>query len=151
MKNILLTCFFSILLVNAYCQNGHGIDTALKFNKRFTNCELKWVVLPARDTSARYYYGFIYIDEMAGFTLDVKGFFTIDMNGHYIADTSITKHGMIKSRLGANTVNVALLPLNHFKEINIQIRPKWVDLYYSGRNDTSTFYNYRYDLFNQSV
>jgi len=143
MKKIFLSCFFAILIIQAFAQQKHYIDTALKFDNRFTNCELKWVVLPLRDTSKRYYYGFIYIDLVAGFTMDVKGFFTVDADGHYIADTSLTKNGLFKSRLGANTVNVALLPPKHFKELNIQARPKWVDLYYRGRSDTSTFYNYR--------
>jgi tetratricopeptide (TPR) repeat protein len=143
MKKTFFTCIFSLLLIHAFAQQTHYVDTALKFNKRFTNCELKWVVLPTRDTSGRYFYGLIYIDLAAGFTMDVKGFFTIDANGHYIADTSLTKHGIFKSRLGPNTVNVALLPQRHFKELNIQVRPKWVDIYYRGNNDTSTFYNYR--------
>jgi len=143
MKKILLTCFFTILIVQAFAQQTQHIDTTLKFDKHFTRCELKWVVMPKKDTSARYYYGFIYIDEMAGFTLDLKGFFTIDANGHYIADTSLTRRGLFKYRLPPNTVNVALLPAQHFKELNIQAHPKWVDLYYKGNNDTSTFYNYR--------
>jgi tetratricopeptide (TPR) repeat protein len=142
MKNILFTCLFTIAIINAFGQQRPRVDTALKFNKRFTNCELKWVVLPRRDTSARNFYGFVYIDELAGFTLDVKGFFIIDANGHYIADTSMTRRGPVKERIGTNTVNVSLLPPQHFKEMNIQARPKWVDIYYRGENDTSVFYNY---------
>ncbi|WP_158992476.1 M48 family metallopeptidase [Mucilaginibacter sp. L196] len=143
MKKILLTCFFTILIVQAFAQQTQHIDTVLKFDKRFTRCELKWVVMPKKDTSARYYYGFIYIDEMAGFTLDLKGFFTIDANGHYVGDTSMTRTRSLKYRLQPNTMNVALPPPQHFKELNIQPRPGWVNLYYKFNNDTSTFYNYR--------
>jgi tetratricopeptide (TPR) repeat protein len=143
MKKIFFTCFFTILIIHAFAQQTQHIDTALKFDKRFTNCELKWVVMPKKDTSARYYYGFIYIDLAAGFTLDIKGFFTIDANGHYIGDTSMTRTRVLKYRLQPNTINVALLPPRHFKELNIPVRPKWVDIYYKGNNDTSTFYNYR--------
>jgi len=143
MKKILVTCFFAILIVQAFAQQTQHIDTALKFDKRFTRCELKWVVMPKKDTSARYYYGFIYIDEIAGFTFDLKGFFTIDGDGHYKADSSMFKYKRQIYRLAPNTVSVALLPPSHFKEMNIQPRPKWVDLYYKGNNDTSTFYNYR--------
>ncbi|WP_461453671.1 hypothetical protein [Mucilaginibacter sp.] len=56
MKRIILTGFFAILMVCAFAQK-HYVDTALKFNQRFTNCELKWVVMPQRDTSGRHFYG----------------------------------------------------------------------------------------------
>jgi len=143
MKKLFLTCLFAILMIHAFAQQQHYVDTALKFNQRFTNCELKWVVMPQRDTSGRHFYGFIYIDEMAGFTFDLKGFFTIDQDGHYNADSSMFKYKRQIYRLAPNTVNVALLPPSHFKEMNLQARPSWVDLYYKGNNDTSTFYNYR--------
>jgi tetratricopeptide (TPR) repeat protein len=143
MRYLFLITIFCCTWQYSIAQSNAGIDTSLKFNQRFTKCELKWVVMPRKDTSSNYFYGFIYLDEQAGFTFDLKGSFIIDKEGHYNGDTSISKNRMLKYRLGPNTTNVALLPSQHFSELHTQARPKWVDIYYTGIDTASVYHNYR--------
>jgi tetratricopeptide (TPR) repeat protein len=118
-------------LINAFGQQGFGIDTALNFNQRYTQCERKWVVFPKTYTEETYPYGMIYLDAQAGFTFEVKGKFKIAKDGHYIADSSGLANTSIKGRLGRNTVKVALLPPAHFAELHIKPQPDWLKNYYS--------------------
>jgi tetratricopeptide (TPR) repeat protein len=145
MKTCLLACLLSCMaLTHTFAQTR--IDPNLKFDQPFTKCELKWIVLPPRPNTpnAQYGYGLVYIDMMAGYTFDLKGTFKVDDNGHYIIDTSMTRYKSYKIRLGSNTIKfVALLPQSHFAEMHIQPRPAWVDIYYRGRDTTTTAYNYR--------
>ena len=67
MKRLLLILLvFTAIKINA--QNN------LIFNKRFIECEDKWVAFQMdKDTS--HTYGFIYIDSEAGLTLNLEGSF----------------------------------------------------------------------------
>src|ERR1700756_494820 len=144
MKAILLACILSCMALNqTFAQVNTGPN--LKFDQPFARCELKWVVLPPKGNAPdpQYYYAFLYVDEVAGYTLDVKGNFKIAADGHYIADTTISQNKSFKVRLGPNTVRMALLPESHFAELHVQPRPKWVDLYYKGIDTNSVLHNYK--------
>jgi tetratricopeptide (TPR) repeat protein len=105
-------------------------DTTLKFNQIFTRAERKWVAFPKKPTETRYPYGYIYIDPVAGFTFDMKGFFEIDAQSHYLPDTSMTKNSSYKIRLSEKTAKVAVLSPAHFNELHVTPEPDWVKLYY---------------------
>jgi len=142
MKRIILTLLFVVTIINAFGQQMPNVDTALKFNQRFTKCERKWVVISKADTAKNYLYGFIYIDSQAGFTFDMKGTFVINSNGQYIGDTTLSKNRSIKYRIAQNWRNVALLPPSRFKELHIKPQPAWIKYYY---NYTDTIqHNYRW-------
>jgi tetratricopeptide (TPR) repeat protein len=143
MKTLTLTCFFICFLSSAFAQNNTGTDTALKFNERVTRCERKWVVISKKDTDKYYAYGFVYVDLLAGFTFDLKGRFSVDKDNRYIADTSVSKNGPVKYRIAPNWRYVALLPLQHFKELNISPQPAWLKIYYNPNDTGSAHYNYR--------
>jgi len=144
MKAVLLACILSCMaLAQTFAQIN--TDPGLKFDQQFTNCELKWVVLPPRANAPnpQYAYGLVYVDMMAGYTVDIKGTFKVDNDGHYVADTSISQNKALKIRLGPNTVKFALLPPSHFAELHVQPRPAWVDIYYNKIDTTAVGYNYR--------
>jgi tetratricopeptide (TPR) repeat protein len=143
MRWIFTVCIFCCVLFNAHAQNNSGIDTALKFNQRYTKCERKWVVISKADTAKDYLFGFIYIDEVAGFTFDMKGSFRVDNNDRYIVDTTLSKNSSVKYRISPNWRNVALLPRQRLSELHIPAQPSWVKLYYADNRDTSVLYNYR--------
>jgi tetratricopeptide (TPR) repeat protein len=99
---------------------------------RYAQCERKWVVLSKSDTAKSYPYGFIYIDEQAGFTYDVKGEFKVGPNNIYIPDTAATKGTSIKARIGPNwRRGIALVPTQHFAELGIKPQPDWIKYYYT--------------------
>lgn len=144
MKTLLFACLISCLaLSQTFAQTG--TDPSLKFDQPFAKCELKWVILPPKSggTDPQYYYAFLYVDEVAGYTMDVKGFFKVAADGHYIADTTISQNKSFKVRLGPNTVKMALLPESHYAEVHVQPRPKWVDLYYKGIDTNSVAHNFK--------
>jgi len=122
---LLLVCNCSAV----FCQNYSGADTSLKFNKRYTQCERKWVVRRP-DNTGKYAFGFIYIDSQAGFTFDFKGNFILGENNKYIVDTSISHNTSIKARLYPQWGNVAVLPASHFNELGIKPQPNWIGNYY---------------------
>lgn len=125
----------------AYAQQPNSIPD-LNFDQRFTQCEKRWVVFPKKPGDSKYAYGYIYVDMMAGFTFDLKGFFTVDNDNHFIVDTSSTKTARRIFRLDANTSKVALLPVSHFNEMHIASEPTWVKLYYLPYTDT-VMHNFR--------
>lgn len=140
MKPILsLIILFSIALTGFSQTAGNA---PLQFNKRYTQCERKWVVLTKADTAKSYGFGFIYIDEQAGFTYDLKGNLTIDDKGVYKADTTIFNGQSIKLRIPPNWKDIALLPPDKIKALGLPQQPSWVSSYY---NYTDTVkHNYRW-------
>ena len=124
--SLLITCFF--VKVSAQTAN---VDTSLKFRQIFVNCERKWVVLPKNDTAKTYAYGYIYIDDYAGFTFDLQGMFSVDDKGRYVNKSSVfPDKASYKYRLPANWFRVALLSPKHFEELKIEPEPDWVKVYY---------------------
>ncbi len=124
---LLLVCTYSV----AFCQNDSGADTSLKFNKRYTQCERKWVVLPKNDTAQSYIYGFVYIDAHAGFTFIAKGKLKINSSGHYLSDTSMFKNPYPRTRLSRNAGKMALLSPEHFEEMGLDPLPVGLATYYT--------------------
>ena len=142
MKKLILLLTLCYFTLPGFAQKAIGTDTALKFNQRYTKCERKWVVMSKSDTLANYTFGFIYIDEQAGFTFDLKGTFKVDGNNNYIVDTTATKNGSIKYRISPNWRLVALLPQKHFKELHIKPQPNWLKYYYAYTDTVA--HNYRW-------
>ena len=107
-------------------------DTTIKFDWRYSQCENKWVIFPGT-SSNNYRFGFIYLDEMAGFTFHMSGAFSVEGN-KYVIDTameSMLKTAMIKTRLQPNTRKVALLSEARRKELQLPVVPDWLDIYQS--------------------
>ncbi|HEY4788533.1 MAG TPA: tetratricopeptide repeat protein [Bacteroidales bacterium] len=124
MKNILiLMSLFSITL--------HA-QTSLNFDKRFDECEDKWVAFQMNKDST-YNFGFIYLDLQAGLTLDLQGTFKITRNGTFIPKRIDT--ASIKIRLKPNRVRVAIIPGTKFEELKIKEYPEWLKYY---RKDTAS-------------
>src|SRR5690606_38500175 len=114
MKHLLLL-FFIVTNLNA--------QSTLDFNKRFVESEDKWVAFQKNEEDS-YAYGFIYIDEDAGLTLNYEGTFTITQNGEFIP-TKFNNSSM-KVRLEPNDVLVAVIPKEKFKELKIEAVPDWL-------------------------
>jgi tetratricopeptide (TPR) repeat protein len=124
MKFIFL--FSTLLSLNTLAQ------TNIEFNKRFVECEDKWVAFSMGEDSS-YTYGFIYIDAQAGLTFNREGKFKI--NSNYLLEVTKNKEASIKVRLQPNNVKVAIIPSTMFKELQIEEYPDWLKFY---KNDTAT-------------
>ncbi len=103
----------------------------LVFNNRVSSMMNQWVVFPKANNADKYPYGFVYVDEMAGFTFQLSGNFVI-ANHKYVIDTALQKKlrfSMMKYRLAPNTKLVAVLPVSHYAELGITGAPDWVKIY----------------------
>lgn len=114
-------------------------QTLLNFDKRFVESEDEWVAFsPDKDSS--YAYGFIYIDEQAGLTLNYEGTFKITPTGQFIPKKLNSTN--MKVRLQPNNVLVAFIPESKFQELEITAIPEWLKYYKTDTNSVSRLYHW---------
>jgi len=133
MKKLLL---LSILLSN-YC-----FSQDLKFDKKFSDAVDKWVAFDKDENDSTYIYGFIYIDEQAGFTFDYGSRFKVNQNT--VEKLPNEMESSIKSRLSPNTANVHILSENEVKQLNLPNQPDWLKFYKTNDNTVSYYKNIGY-------
>jgi hypothetical protein len=112
---------------------------ALKFEKRFVESEDRWVAFPP-DKDSSYIYGFIYIDEQAGLTLNYEGTFKISPSGQYVPKKLDSTN--VKVRLEPNNVLVAFIPESKFSELKISVVPEWLKYYKTDSNSVARLYRW---------
>jgi tetratricopeptide (TPR) repeat protein len=134
MRNIALyfVLFFSIV-INA--------QTNLQFDKRFVECEDRWVSFKMNQDST-YSFGFIYIDPQAGLTFNYEGRFRVSNEGKFIYKKQQTNP--IKVRLEPNQVRVALIPDLKFDELGVEIIPEWLQFYKGDTSSVERLYRWGY-------
>lgn len=130
MKKLLL---LSILISN-YC-----FSQELTFDTKFSDAVDKWVAFDRDENDSTYIFGFIYIDEQAGFTFDYGSRFKINSNSLEKIPNEI--EGSLKSRLSPNTANVHLLSENEMKQLNLPNQPDWLQFYKTNENTVSYYKN----------
>jgi tetratricopeptide (TPR) repeat protein len=123
--------------------NSLFAQTSLTFNKSEIECEDKWIVYHYKDSI--YSFGFIYIDQQAGPTLQAGGSFKIAPNGSYtLIDTASAKTYNIKARLIPSSRKVALIPENKLPELLVAATPDWLKVYKSDTSSVNHFYRWGY-------
>lgn len=131
MKYILfLTTFLSF---KAFSQSN------LTFNKRFVECEDKWVAFSMNKDSS-YTFGFIYIDAQAGLTFNREGNFKFNQDNSLQVER--LKEANVKVRLNPNNVKVAEIPTTMFKELQILQFPEWLKYYKTDTNSVKHLYDW---------
>ena len=128
MKIKLLSLFFtfSVLSINA---QAVSVDSLLKFNSNFYDCENKWVAIPKKADSDIYGIGFIYLDGLAGITIEIEGRFKIDSNQKLVRLDNGPKMSSVKHTLGKNTVQFAVLSPSQVKDLGLNQVPNWLKNY----------------------
>jgi tetratricopeptide (TPR) repeat protein len=116
-------------------------QTILKFDKRFVECEDKWVAFQMNKDST-YIYGFIYIDSQAGLTLNYEGNFKISQTGQFLLKKIDSTS--IKVRLEPNDVLVSFIPENKFEELKIKAIPDWLKYYKTDTASIKRLYRWGY-------
>jgi tetratricopeptide (TPR) repeat protein len=109
------------------------------FDKRFVECEDKWVAFQMNDDST-HNFGFIYIDTEAGLTLNSEGTFKQNKNGSF--EINKIKETNIKIRLEPNNVKVAIIPNHIFQALEIEETPKWLKYYKTDINTVERQYRW---------
>lgn len=117
----------------------------LKFDKRFVECENKWVAFQ-EDKDSTHIFGFIYIDAQAGLTLNYEGSFRIDATGKYIPRRLDSTS--MKVRLQPNRVKVAIIPASRYNELGITDPPDWLHFYQEDTGSIERLYRWGF-LYNE--
>lgn len=141
-----LPLFWLLFFTKSYSQ------AELVFDKSLLQCENKWVVFN-KNEAGKYNYGFIYIDQMAGPTLEHEGWFTINEQGRYMAYRfRDSLNAASKIRLKPSGIKVSLLPSSHFKDLTVEEVPGWLHIYQSYTDTTARLqrWGYFYNAFGES-
>jgi len=101
--------------------------TELKFDTKYYNAVDKWIAFPKKEADTTYTFGFIYIDEQAGFTFDYTSHFEITDSG--LEKLPRQFEAGLKSRLSRNTIDVAILSDEQIAELELPKEPEWLAIY----------------------
>lgn len=120
MKLPLFLCIALPLSAFAQLYNGATLP--------FFECEDQWVYFKQSSEDSFFHYGFVFLDEQSGFTLNHEGQFKILPSGRWEAlphDTSFNT----KIRLSASHLRVALMSADKRLDLNLPPVPEWLELY----------------------
>lgn len=136
-------------LILFFAINTHA-QSKLNFDSRFIDAEDKWVSLPInKDTT--YSYGFVYLDHMAGLTFHLEGTYKFSNDGIItFKKQPITQ--IIKHRLPASNVKVAIIPEMMFKDLGVVKFPDWLKFYKESSTDVHRMFRLglTYNAWNES-
>jgi len=136
-----------LLLFTAYVCFSQTKTETLQFNTEYYDAVDKWVAFPSNENDSLYYYGYIYIDETAGFTYNMGNSFKITKKGNYVGERpSETNRQML--RIPPKWRKVSILPKDKIKEMGLEERPKFFEGYYTNvgtidyQKNIGYFYNH---------
>lgn len=127
-----------LILLTLICSQTFA-QTNFKFDKRFVESEDRWVMFPMEKDSS-YIYGFIYIDEQAGLTLNYEGRFKVMSNGRFSSEKLDSTS--LKIRLQPNNVKVAFIPEDKYEDLKITATPDWLKYYKIDTNSVKRLYHW---------
>lgn len=130
-----------ILLANIYI--GQSQTTSLNFNTKYFEAVDKWVAFPKKEVDTTYTFGFIYLDNQAGFTFNYESNFQIKEDT-LVAIPKDTTYGFLKYRLEPNTSLVALLNAAQCKQLGLPEKPEWLTAYKADNEDAAFLTNQGY-------
>jgi len=104
--------------------------TKIKYpiDKNFYEAVDKWVMFPENNNDSTYLYGFIYIDETAGFTFDCVNSFSIDNEGKFVP-YPLESPLNLKARIDRNWHQVGIIPDEKLEELGLPLLPEWLPMY----------------------
>lgn len=132
----LILCFF---LLNSSIGFSQLDTTELKFNTKYYDAVDKWIAFPQKQADTTYTFGFIYLDEQAGFTFDYNSHFEKTDSG--LKKLPRQFEAGLKSRLSHNTVNVAVLSEKQVSELELTKVPEWLAIYKEGSDQVGYLKN----------
>jgi tetratricopeptide (TPR) repeat protein len=141
-----ITILALILLSNIGFSQNNLIE--LKFDTKYFNAVDKWVAFPKKDTDSTYAYGFIYLDNQAGFTFNYET--KLQVKEQELVNTKRDSTvGFMKYRLEPNTSLVSVLTENQISALNLPTEPEWLSIYKERSDQVSYLKNEGY-LFNHA-
>lgn len=115
--------------------------TDLKFDSNIIDSENSYVVLPKKEKDTKYGYGFIYFDEMAGYTFRSLGDLVIENGKLKVVTDEFYKSSMLISRIGNFNLKTAKLNDDLVKKLNLESPPKWLENYKGSKSENEKILN----------
>lgn len=115
--------------------------TDLKFDSNIIDSENSYVVLPKKEKDTKYGYGFIYFDEMAGYTFRSLGDLVIENGKLKVVTDEFHKSSMLISRIGNFNLKTAKLNDDLVKKLNLESPPKWFENYKGSKSENEKILN----------
>lgn len=132
--------FISSLLVLSISMFSQTVSD-LKFDSNVIDSENSYVVLPKKETDPKYGYGFIYFDEMAGYTFRSLGDLVIENGKLKVVTDEVHKSSIMISRIGNFNLKTAKLNADVVKELNLESPPKWLENYKGSKPENEKILN----------
>lgn len=136
---LLLLSFF-LLANTVFAQNE---TPALKFDTKFYDAVDNWVAFPSQKSDSIFNYGYIYIDEDAGFTFEIGNTFTITNDNKFIAKPPSKTNRSIY-RIDKNWKPLAIIPKDKVAEMGLPEQPESMDVYKENSESASYLKNIGY-------
>lgn len=136
MKKIFISSFL-VLSISMFSQTV----TDLKFDSNIIDSENSYVVLPKKEKDTKYGYGFIYFDEMAGYTFRSLGDLVIENGKLKVVTDKFHKSSMLISRIGNFNLKTAKLNDDLVKKLNLESPPKWLENYKGSKSENEKILN----------
>jgi tetratricopeptide (TPR) repeat protein len=116
-----------LLVLTATTCFGQSNESKLSFDTKYYEAVDRWIAFPKQETDTAYTFGFIYLDEQAGFTFDYSSKFIKGEEG--LIALPRESQNSLKSRLAANTAPVALLSGKQVADLGLPTQPDWLSNY----------------------
>ncbi|MEO8886238.1 MAG: tetratricopeptide repeat protein, partial [Mucilaginibacter sp.] len=136
-------CLFTLLILSVfktYAQvpntlNSEPIKTlygTIEFTTPFYNLEERWAVLPKNAQINKYLFGMVYVDNTAGYTFRLEGFFQVDEQGHVFRDSTdyVKNNNVTVARVGAGTKLLGAIPAAMLPILKVKPVPEWLAIYH---------------------
>lgn len=101
-------------------------NAQLKFETNIPDSENHWVALPKSEKDKTYSVGFIYFDEVAGYTYRSFGDLTDENNRLKYVESEELKKGALITRIGNLEFKVAEISPDLLKQFNLPAQPEWL-------------------------
>jgi tetratricopeptide (TPR) repeat protein len=136
MKKIFITSSL-VLSISMFSQTVSD----LKFDSGVIDSENSYVVLPKKETDQRYGYGFIYFDEMAGYSFRSLGDLVVENGKLKVVTDQFHQSSMMISRIGNFNLKTAKLNDDVVKKLKLESPPKWLEIYKSSKPENEKILN----------
>lgn len=124
--------FISSFLVLSLLASSQTVSD-LKFDSNVVDSENSYVALPKKEAETKFSYGFIYYDEMAGYSFRSLGDLVEENGKLKVTTDEFHKTSMLTSRIGNFNLKTAKLSNDVVKKLNLESPPKWMEFYKSSK------------------
>lgn len=136
MKKIFITSSL-VLSISMFSQTVSD----LKFDSGVIDSENSYVVLPKKETDQKYGYGFIYFDEMAGYSFRSLGDLVVENGKLKVVTDQFYQSSIMISRIGNFNLKTARLNDDVVKKLNLESPPKWLEINKSSKPENEKILN----------